>query len=235
MQIPQALHAQLYLLGWHREHRCFRFHFSDRRSDRWLFDCALSSAVLTDLYLSGFVEDNAGTLRRSNSADPADSIQRQLLGDADGRHWIDLITRKGRPTRAEVYADLEMSGWVSDERRLFRARPKVYDDDMIGGLASQVTDALGRAITDRPAEPRLLALALIAVQARMPFIATFAEDPQYWLTLHQMTLATIEPILGLHQAVQLRRGDARWGDGGGAGRGGGGCGGCGGGGCGGGG
>ena len=51
MELPQTLHAQLYLLAYDSKRHQFRF-------DRWeLFGFALRAAMLTDLYLTGYLED----------------------------------------------------------------------------------------------------------------------------------------------------------------------------------
>lgn len=223
MQLPHALHAQLYLLAWDRERRSFDLH----RRDRWVMDFALSSAALTDLYLSGYIEDRGGTLHRTKPQDPADATHRRLLAGAEGRDWIDLITRKERTTRAQVHEELRSAGWIIEERRMFRSRPAIYEEGMIDSLARRVEEALRNAIADRPAEPGPLALALIATQARMPFIATIGDDPQYFLALREMMLATIEPVLALHRVIQQHTVTPSWGGGGcgGGGCGGGGCGG----------
>jgi hypothetical protein len=52
------------------------------------------------------------------------------------------------------------------------ARVGLYDEDMVSGLADRVIEALRNAIDDRPADPRPLAVGLLAVQAQLPVISS---------------------------------------------------------------
>ena len=87
------------------------------------------------------------------------------------------------------------------------ARVGLYDEDMVSGLADRVIEALRNAIDDRPADPRPLAVGLLAVQVQMPLIFSSIENSRE--ELREMTFAAIEPILGLHQAIQNRLTDMR--------------------------
>ena len=76
------------------------------------------------------------------------------------------------------------------------------DADMVRGLADRVIEALRNAIDDRPADPRLLAVGLLAVQARMSVVDSVLSNGSFRAQLRQTTLAAIEPISGLHQAIE---------------------------------
>ena len=78
---------------------------------------------------------------------------------------------------------------------------------MVSGLADRVTETLRNAIDDRPADPRPLAVGLLAVQVQMPLIFSSIENSRE--ELREMTFAAIEPILALHQAIQNRLTDMR--------------------------
>lgn len=78
---------------------------------------------------------------------------------------------------------------------------------MVSGLADQVIEALRNAIDDRLADPRPLAVGLLAVQAQMPVISSFEKSHRQ--ELREMTFAAIEPILGLHRAILNRLRDTR--------------------------
>ncbi len=80
---------------------------------------------------------------------------------------------------------------------------------MVSGLADWVIEALRNAIDNRPADPRRLAVGLLAVHAQLPVISSFMENSRYRQGLREMTFAAIEPILGLHQAIQNRLTDMR--------------------------
>ena len=102
---------------------------------------------------------------------------------------------------------------------------RVYDEDMVDALVARVRQALRNILDDRPADPRSLAIGLIAVQAQMPAVMDFIDEPRDRTALHEMTFATIEPILGLYNAIHNQAADkgSAWSGGGGCG--GGGCGG----------
>jgi hypothetical protein len=75
----------------------------------------------------------------------------------------------------------------------------------------------------RGQQRRMLAVGLIAVQAQLPAMSMFVDDDHDCARLREMTLAAIEPILGLYNAIHKHHGEHGWGGGGGCG--GGGCGG----------
>ena len=221
MELPQTLHAQLYLLAYDRNRRRFQF---GRDNTRWLFSFALRSAMLTDLFLTGYVEDEDGKAHRTRAAHPDDPVLQDALNGVEGRDWRKLIVRDGRYVRKAVRDQLEAAGWVHGQQRkllgVVPANERLYDEDMVSALTSRVTGALRNAIDDRPADPRPLALGLIAVQAQMPVVFEFTENPRHRACVHEMTFAAIEPILGLHHAIHNEyanvRSDltGRWGDGG---------------------
>jgi hypothetical protein len=222
VELPQTLHGQLYLLSYDRNSRQFQFDYSGSwKKPEWRFEFALRSAMLTDLYLTGYIENQNGEacLLKSRHDDP---LLHAMLNRAAGRGWSQLVLRGGR-TCQEVHDQLEASGWIHGQPRrklsLRRARLEIYDDDMVGGLAHRVTDTLRNILHDRPADPPSLAVGLIAVQAQLPVVAGFTDDGHDRDRLREMTLAAIEPILGLYQAIHIRFDDIR------AGMGGGGCGG----------
>ena len=72
-----------------------------------------------------------------------------------------------------------------------------------------MTDTLRNILEDRPADPRTLAVGLIAVQAQLPVVSSFIDDRYDRDRLREMNLAAIEPILGLYQAIHIRYDDVR--------------------------
>lgn len=96
---------------------------------------------------------------------------------------------------------------------------------MVGALAERVTQALSNILDDRPADPRPLALGLIAVLSQMPVVSDFNDSELHRNALREMTFAAIEPILGLHHAIYRQSADMGSGWGGSGGCGGAGCGG----------
>ena len=227
MELPRTLHGQLFLLAYDRNRRRFDFGSDGSWKNQWRFEFALRSAMLTDLYLAGYIENRNGeaSLLKAHHDDP---LLQKALDHCAGRGWSQLVYGGGR-TCQHAFDQLETAGWIRRQPRkmlgLVAARSDVYDEDMVDLLAARVTEALRNILADRPADPRSLAIGLIAVQALMPVVDRFTADKRDRDALHEMTLAAIEPILGLYNAMHKHTAEHRWGGGGGAGCGGGGCGG----------
>ena len=136
-----------------------------------LFDFALRAAMLTDLDLSGHLENKDGKAWPTTAAQPADPVLRAALAGTTGREWAQLISYRSRHARQVVRDQLETTGWLHRQQRRMlgiipTVRLRLYDKDMLSGLADRVIEALHNAIDDRPADPRPLAVGLLACQAR---------------------------------------------------------------------
>jgi hypothetical protein len=202
VNLPHTLHGQLFLLGF------------DRRKGRldldnqWRFGLALRAAMLTDLYRSGHLENRDGCPRRVETAPPADHLLRSMLGELTNRarSWAQLIMQGQRETAEEVRRQLESDGWLQarPRRRLGVipvSRLDLRDDDVVDALAGRVGSTLRLAIDGRPADERLLALALLCVLGQFP--AGLGIDE---LSRHQKTLMTLieraaPSIRGLAEAI----------------------------------
>ncbi len=236
MELPKTLPAQLYLLAYDRQRRCFRFDRDNSRYARWRFGYAVRAAMLADLYLSGCIEDRGGKAYRSNAPRHDDPVLNDAVKNVAGQNWMELIGRGGSVATRVVREQLEGSGWIdTKQRRRFGIFPaagiEIYDGDAVDNLADRVVEGLRNILDDLHADPRPLALGLIAVQAQLAPVYSFIEERQHRDRLHELTLLTIEPILGLHQAI-VGRLEGEGSGAGGWGAGGWGAGGCGGGGCG---
>ena len=212
MDRPQTLHGQLYLVAYDPQLHRFRFERDNRCDNGWLFGFALRAAMLTDLYLTGHVEDKQGNAHPTSAARPDDPVLHEALKGVAGRDWVQLIAHNEHYARQVVRDQLEATGWLRVQHRRMlgiipTARVGLYDEDMVSGLADRVIEALRNAIDDRPADPRPLAVGLLAVQAQLPVISSFENSHRQ--ELREMTFAAIEPILGLHQAIQNRLMDMR--------------------------
>jgi hypothetical protein len=229
MELPKTLHAQLYLLAYDRDRRDLRSDHREIWDAYWRIGFALRSAMLTDLYLAGFVEDRQGKACRVGTPLHDDPVLSDALENVAGQDWVELIRNGGRRACELVHGQLEDAGWIHGRRRrllgFVPARLALYDDDMVGSLKIRVTEALRNVIADRPADPRPLALGLMAAEAQLPVVSGFLEDARSREQVRQMTLAAIEPILGLHEAMVRRYSGYSGGGGCGAGGCGGGCGG----------
>ena len=214
MDLPQTLHAQLYLMAYDRKRHRFRFGRDNSWDTRWLFGFALRAAMLTDLYLTGYVEAKQGKASPASAARPDDPVLQEALEGVAGHDWAELIAHDEHHARQVVRCQLESTGWLSRQHRRMlgimpTARLTVYDEGMVRGLADRVTEALRNAIDDQPADPRPLAVGLLAVQGSLPAVFTFTENSRHREQLREITFAAIEPILGLHQAIQNRLTDMR--------------------------
>lgn len=88
-------------------------------------------------------------------------------------------------------------------RAILSARIAPGNEGIVDGLAARVTKALRNAIDGVPADPPPLAVGLLGVLAQMPTVLSFNETSQHRQRLRDLTFATIEPILVLHQAIQI--------------------------------
>jgi len=129
--------------------------------------------MLTDLYLSGHLQDNEGTPYPSSGARPDDPVLLAAfdrIGGTRRRTWAKLIA-ENHNAPGVVRDQLEAIGWLCvQRRRMLGIIPTarvvgLYDEDVVSGLAARVTEALANAIDKRPGEPRPLAVGLLAVQA----------------------------------------------------------------------
>jgi hypothetical protein len=140
VDLPQTLHSQLYLLAYDRKRHLLRF---NRNHHRRLFGFALRAAMLTDLYLTGYLVDKNGKAYPASVARPADPVLQEALKGVNGQNWSNLIARSEHDVRRVVRDQLEAIGWLrAQERRLLgiipTARLGLYDEDMVSGLADRL-------------------------------------------------------------------------------------------------
>jgi hypothetical protein len=205
--LPRTLHGRLYLLSYDRELHQFDDH-------DLLFTFALRAAMLTDLYLTGYLTDEGDWAYVSDAARPDDPIGCGVRSDqgrrAHGLGRVDHHRRMGGAGRGSRPAQRRRLAHASTgsrhhprlSRRALRRRPGAWPGD-------QVAEALRNAIDGRPAEPRLLAVGLLGVLGQMPTILSFKECAQHRQRLREMTLATTPPILALHKAIQTYHDEMR--------------------------
>jgi hypothetical protein len=195
--LPQTLHGQLYLLAYDRQqHRFDGDNFP-------LFGLALRAAMLTDLYLTGYIEDKDGKAHRSSVVTPDDPVLRTVCAQigsvfSGGRDWARLIAEDEEQASAVVRDQLKAT-----------ARLALSDEDAVSGLADRVTEALRNAIDGSQADPRPLAVGLLAVLGQMPTVFSFKESAQHREQIHELIIAAISPIVGLQQAIEAYHEDGR--------------------------
>jgi hypothetical protein len=201
VDLPQTLHGQLYLLAFDRDQHRFD------GDNLWLFGLALRAAMMTDLYLTGYLEDKGGKAHRLSDVRPDDPVLCAAFEQIHGIDWAQLIAENQSKAPHVVRDQLQATGWLHVQRRRMlglipSTRVALYDKDMVSGLAHRVTEALRNAIDGRPADPRPLAVGLLGVLGQMPTVFSFEECARHRQELRELTLAAIAPIVGLHEAIQ---------------------------------
>ena len=229
MDLPKTLHGQLYLLAYDPYRRRYEL------KQLWLLGFALRAAMLTDLYLSGYLHDAHGLARPAGAARPADPMLRsmfEMVGDGEPRTWPWLVAAEQEHAPRLVREHLEDRGWLCQVRYrrlgLFpTTRTRPFDEELTAGLVDRASTALEDAGAGRTTDPRSLALGRIASLGLLTSV--------YYAESHALAVAAvadlaIPPISGLEAAIsEVRAATSAVGGCGGCGGGGcGGCGGCGG-------
>ncbi|BBY63200.1 GOLPH3/VPS74 family protein [Mycolicibacterium helvum] len=202
--VPATLHGQLFLLAFDPKRGRFASH------DSTLFGLALGAAMLTELYLTGFLVERDGHPVPGKAASPDD----QVLGSAFaqvGVHnratWAQLIAGQHGSAVSLVRDQLITEGWLRTGRLAVLEVPAAalepYDACRVGALAGGVVGALRNAIAGKSAEPWLLACGLLAVHAELPGLADFAATADR-RRLQQLERHAIAPVCGLAEAIQSR-------------------------------
>lgn len=209
MDLPQTLHGQVCLLAYDRDRGSFD-------SNDSLVGFTLRAAMLTDLYLTGYLEDEGGKPHPSSDTGPADPVLRAEFDRIGvcGRDWSTSIAEDPRQAIQVVRDQLQAAGWlhVRQLRRLGfipTTRLQVYDGDMVDGLADRTTGALYDAVEGRQADPRMLAVGMLGVLGQLPAVGSFTDSSRHRQQLRELIPAAIEPIVGLQQAVLAHLEDQR--------------------------
>jgi hypothetical protein len=203
MDLPPTLHGQLYLLAYDRNRHRFNF------DNLWLLGFALRAAMLTDLFLTGYLQDAEGKacpVRGTRLRDPVLRTVFDTISVNGPKTWAWVIAANQTHATRLVRDQLKDLGWLCKHRRrtlgiIPTSRLGPYDEDMVGGLADRVANALRNAIAGRPADPRPLTLGLLGVLGEMPTVFSTEECAQHRQELWDLTFAAIAPIMGLHEAV----------------------------------
>lgn len=207
MELPQALHSQLYLLSYDRQRHRLGCH-----DDEPLLGFALRSAMLTDLYLSGHLSDRGGRAYTTEAEEPAHPLLCSVFEQAQGREWEQLIADSRRRTARLVRDELTDAGWLLAHpcRKLGlipATRVALHDEDMVELLDQRIDRALLNAMQGSAAEPRLLAIGLIATLGQIPAVFALRQSAHHRAELHDLILCTIEPLLALHRVIERHYSD----------------------------
>lgn len=200
MDVAPSLHSQLYLVSYDSAHHEFV-------SRGRLLEFALRAAMLTDLYLTGHLEDVSGTARTTSASPPEDQVLRSVF-DQVGSHpqaWEPLITRHDRTVRI-VGDQLVANGTVCRRQHLIlgflpSARHAPTDHDTVTEIAAKAGTAVRRAAVGLPCEPRPLAAGLLAVHAQLDNVLTRSECLGMQNEIRHLTAAAIAPITALSRAI----------------------------------
>lgn len=204
MDLPQSLHGQLFLLSYDRDRRRFD------GDNLWLFGFALRAAMLTDLYLTGYLRDSGGKPYRSKILPPDDPVLRTAfdqIDDSGRKDWATWIALDRKKASRVVRDQLEATGGLRVRRGVLglfaKTRLGLYEEGMVGGLIDGVAETLRQAMDGLPSSPRPLAAGLLAVLGQMPTVLRHEETARHRETLRQMTFAASPPIQGLNQAIEI--------------------------------
>jgi hypothetical protein len=80
-------------------------------------------------------------------------------------------------------------------------RVTLSDETAVDALADRVQHALHSAIGGMPADPAALAVGLLGVLGQLPGVFSYEDESRHHARLQALVQVTIEPILGLHQAI----------------------------------
>jgi len=208
LELPQTLHAQLFLLAYDR----YRGRLDG--DDRWRFGLALRTAMLTDLYLTGHLTDDKDRPRPVDVPLPRNPLLRAVLddiGDNEPQDWMHALARNQRHVPGIVRAELEAAGWLWVQRRRMlgiipTARLRLSDEDLVMSLAATVVTALRDAIAGRPADERPLAVGLIGALGQLPTVFAFDEATRHSSELEDLVDRAIPPITGMRRVIDTVHG-----------------------------
>lgn len=202
--LPATLYGQLFLLSIDRQRMRF-----DHRNPA-LAGMALRAAMLTDLHLNAQVHDLHGMPRESGGARPKGVVLAAMLDELNRckyTSWARAISPKPERAIRTVQLQLEADGWIGLRRTIpgiTAPRVSLHDGALVESLADRVTHAVRNAVAGQPAEPLPLAVGLLGIIGQLPTVFSYREAAHNKARLLSLIAATIEPILGLQEAVLWR-------------------------------
>ncbi|MCW2559037.1 MAG: hypothetical protein JWP55_3001 [Mycobacterium sp.] len=203
LELPQTLHAQLFLLAYDRYRRRLD------GNGRWRFALALRTAMLTDLYLTGHLTDEDNRPRPAGVTRPRNPSLHAVLDDIDDNQpedWMHAVARDQRNIPDTVHFELEADGWLRAQRRrvlgiIPSARLRLHDEALVTSLSSRVVTALRNAIAGRPADERVLAVGLIGALGQLPTVFAFEEASRHHPALEGLVDRGAPPITGMREVI----------------------------------
>ena len=209
-QVPSTLHGQLFLLAFDPRSGRFDGH------DPALFGVALRAAMLTDLYLRGFLVERAGKPVPARAASPDDPILRAefaQVGVHNRSTWAQLVAGNQHEAITAVREQLVTEGWLRTRRQpghpVCDAGLEPFDPCRVRALADVARGALRNALVGLPAESWPVACGLLAATAELPVMDEISADVQGWGRLDAVAAGRLVPVSGLIEAIRDRRGYGR--------------------------
>jgi Golgi phosphoprotein 3 (GPP34) len=208
VELPRTLHGLLFLLAYDR---C-RVRLDG--DERWRFGLALRTAMLTDLYLTGHLtteEDRPRPVAVTRPADPLLATALDEIGDNEPESWTHAVAHDQRVVPGIVRAQLEAGGWLWVQRRrvlgiIASSRLRLADEDLVSGLAEQMTTALHDAIGGRLAEERPLTVGLIGALGQLPTVFGLDEAWRHRSELEDLVDRGIPPIAAMRRVIDTVHG-----------------------------
>ena len=204
--VPATLHGQLFLLAFDPRAGGFRGFDPD------LFGLALRAAMLTDLYLSGFLVERAGKPVPARVASPDDPILRAefaQVGVHNQAGWAQLIAGNQLEAITAVREQLVNQGWLRTRWQpglaVCRAGLEPFDQCRVRALADAARDALRNAAGGRPAQPWLVACGLLGVLAELAVMDEISGDVRGHGVLDGLATGALVPVAGLIEVIRERR------------------------------
>ncbi|MDT5013995.1 MAG: hypothetical protein QOD39_155 [Mycobacterium sp.] len=208
LELPQSLHGQLALLAYDRRRNRFD------GDNRPRYGLALRAAMLTDLVMTGHLQDEDGRPNTVGIARPDDPVLRAALDDISAKSYEDwpraVLDGSQHNAPELVRSQLERAGWLRMERRrvlgIFPAtRLRLPNPDLVSVLADRTSTALRNAIGGRHADERSFAVGLLGALGQLPTVVSFKDAERNRDVLHDLALRSVAPINGMLEVVERAR------------------------------
>ncbi|MGU3497500.1 GOLPH3/VPS74 family protein [Mycobacterium sp. C31M] len=208
--LPTTLHGQLALLTYDQRHH----RFDGERHYR--YGLALRAAMLTDLFISGHLQDRDDRPHPVEVGRVEDAVLQAALDDVR-RHgyadWPSAVVHHSHEWAPEIVHDqLSEIGWLQVElyRKLrllpdFRVRPA--DLEAVAALSERTRDALRCAIDNRATDTRLLVVGLLGTLGQLPTVFPHREAKRGHTALYELTYFAPPPIAALLTIIGRARSD----------------------------
>ncbi|MDQ2708914.1 MAG: GPP34 family phosphoprotein [Actinomycetota bacterium] len=171
----ETLPGGLYLIAYDpRKHRL---------TARFELGFALRAAALVDLQLRGHVRDDAGYVRTepgARAADPLLEAVRMEIAEAPPRAWLHWVRTGHRNMPRAVAEHLHAIGELArEDRRILGMVTTAHLTPTDPAAAARLVDGAAQVLrSDRsvlPADPRIVALAVLAATAELPTVVGRSE------------------------------------------------------------